>query len=528
MQDTLKKDTLFFKSNEGLFMPTNETLITTDEADLTFADFDKLNLKSFATQSLLQSIEKGVASPIGEKGAWTISLNAEFGNGKTTFLKMFQNFIETNLQKKQDYNVIFINAWESDFYGEPIIAILSEFVELILSNQEIQEHKLKELEAKIKKISSQNITDELKEKEKKALLKEKREIKNQIKNKNKTIDFIKKFANYKTISSAGLEVANQLIKIKTGFNIKEIIHNMPNQKKKQDNILDELKEIKSKIKELKTMLQDYTKQKKLIIIVDELDRARPDYAVHFLEDIKHFFDIPNVIFIVGVNRQQMEATVKCLYGESLNFEGYYRKFFKQEIDLPDPYKEAQKFVNTLIKEIDLPPENHNIEAYLSCKTFNLTLREIEMFMRIFDMILGVENKNINWMQLDCYCFLICLSIKEKEEFNKILDKNYTVNQFLKFLSNKTINYTDNRFNINSLLVLVAISFIKNQDCIDKEIENIFSIFKNIDNVHDIYNKLKYPNPFDQPALIFCQNITKFNQTKKHTVHKEVTTTAFST
>ena len=504
-------------------MPTDKTLITTDEADLTFADFDKLNLKSFATQSLLQSIEKGVASPIGEKGAWTISLNAEFGNGKTTFLKMFQNFIETDPEKNQGYNVIFINAWESDFYGEPIIAILSEFVELILSNQKTQEHKIKkldakikELDAKIKKISSQNITDEFKEKE--ALLKEKRELKNQIKNKNKTIDFIKKFVNYKTISSAGLEAVNQYIEIKTGFNMKKIKNNMTTQKKKQDNILDELKEIKSKIEELKTMIQKYTEKKKLIIIVDELDRARPDYAVHFLEDIKHFFDIPNVIFVVGVNRQQMEATVKCLYGEALNFEGYYRKFFKQEIDLPDPYKEAQNFMDTLIKKIDLHPQNHNIEAYLSCKKFNLTLREIEMFMRIFDMILGIEDKNINWKQLHCYCFFICLSIKEKEVFNKILEENYTVNQFLKFLSNKKIDDQDSQ----TFLIPIAISFIKNQDSMNENVEKIKNHLNildtlNIQHIQHIHKDLKYPYPFntDQPALFFCQNITKFNQTKKH-------------
>ena len=476
-------------------MTTDKALKPTDETILTFADFDKLNLKAFATQSLLQSIEKGVASPIGEQGAWTISLNAEFGNGKTTFLKMFQNFIETDPEKCQDYNVIFINAWESDFYGEPIIAILSEFVELIESNAEITKNEKKEI-------------------------------------KDTVIKVCKIAGNNKAIRLIG-SVANQVIRNKTGIDAKEALNDMNNtqtsENSNQVDILEELKEIKVKIQKLKTMIQKHTKKKKMIIIVDELDRAKPDYAVHFLEDIKHFFDIPNVIFVVGVNRQQMEATVKCLYGESLNFEGYYRKFFKQEIDLPDPYKEAQNFMDTLIKKIDLYPQNHNIEAYLPCKIFNLTLREIEMFMRIFDMILGIENKNINWIQLHCYCFLICLSIKEKEEFNKILDKNYTVNQFLKFLSNKTINYTDNRF--NNLLVPVATSFIKNQHSIDKKIENMFSIFKNtIYNVYDIYNKLKYPNSLntDQPALIFCKNIIKFNQTKKNTAHKEATVTAFST
>ena len=140
-----------------------------------------------------------------------------------------------------------------------------------------------------------------------------------------------------------------------------------------------------------------------------MDRARPDYAVHFLEDIKHFFDIKNVIFLVGVNRQQMEATVKCLYGQGLNFEGYYRKFFKQEIDLPDPYKEAQRLIDALIEKtkINFPHQGSNREYqtsgfYIFCKTFNLTLREIEIFINACYQTLGDEEQAISsWTEMDC-------------------------------------------------------------------------------------------------------------------------------
>ena len=104
------------------------------------------------------------------------------------------------------------------------------------------------------------------------------------------------------------------------------------------------------VTKIKEAVKEHTKDKKLFIIVDELDRARPDYAVHFLEDMKHFFDIENIIFLIAVNREQIEMTCKCLYGENLDFEGYYRKFFKMEIDLPDPYKEAQSLVDNLIKK----------------------------------------------------------------------------------------------------------------------------------------------------------------------------------
>ena len=91
-------------------------------------------------KNLLQSIEKGAASSVIEKGAYTVSLNAKFGNGKTTFLKMFESFIK----EQKNYNVLFINAWESDFYKEPIVTILSEFTYLMETNK-IDTKKIKEI-----------------------------------------------------------------------------------------------------------------------------------------------------------------------------------------------------------------------------------------------------------------------------------------------------------------------------------------------------------------------------------------------
>ena len=44
----------------------------------------------------------------------------------------------------------------------------------------------------------------------------------------------------------------------------------------------------------------------LVVFIDELDRCRPDYAVRMLERIKHFFEVPNIIFILIINRKQLE------------------------------------------------------------------------------------------------------------------------------------------------------------------------------------------------------------------------------
>ena len=49
-------------------------------------------------------------------------------------------------------------------------------------------------------------------------------------------------------------------------------------------------------------------------IVDELDRCRPDYAITYLETIKHIFDIKGAVFILAADRQQLENSAKTAFG----------------------------------------------------------------------------------------------------------------------------------------------------------------------------------------------------------------------
>ena len=320
-----------------------------------------------------------------EKRGWTISLNAPFGNGKTTFLKMFEHFIKN--EKKEDYEVLFINAWESDFSTEPVIAILAEFVNYL-------------------KQKDQNLT-------------------------TKNIDLTKVIKVMGTL-------ANQFMQSKTGLNFKEAIGDQ----ELGHNLLKEFDQRKLAVKEVKNILSNYHNdtEKKLLIIVDELDRTKPDYAVDFLEDIKHFFDIENVAFLVAVNQTQMKATVKCLFGQDLDFEGYYRKFFKQEMDLPDPYIKAQNLIDNLINEISLennikPEDRKSIikNSYLFCKMFQLTLREIQILIRNFEMILKNKSLIIEFKYVYAYSFFICLFLKRKNVFKSILKGDFNVDKFISFI-----------------------------------------------------------------------------------------------
>src|SRR5690625_1737253 len=83
----------------------------------------------------------------------------------------------------------------------------------------------------------------------------------------------------------------------------------------------------------------------LVVVVDELDRCRPDYALALLEIIKHFFSVEHVHFVLGVNRKALEHSVRARYGSGIDAERYLRKFVSLTMHLPTQHDD---FSNTPI------------------------------------------------------------------------------------------------------------------------------------------------------------------------------------
>jgi hypothetical protein len=75
---------------------------------------------------------------------------------------------------------------------------------------------------------------------------------------------------------------------------------------------------------------------KAFVLIDELDRCRPDYSVCYLETIKHIFDVHGLVFILAIDRGQLECSAKRLFGDQLEFTDYFRKFAHRSVSLPLP------------------------------------------------------------------------------------------------------------------------------------------------------------------------------------------------
>lgn len=210
------------------------------------------------------------------------SVSAQWGGGKTYFI---ENLIK--LMQEDSINILY-NAWESDFYDSPLIPL---FVELF---------------AKLEKYAYD-------------------------KNFIKILKSCKKFLKLiceKTTFQIGLKYK--------AFNCSANFD--PNKKSKKSEYL----EVKNEIQKLKNNLELIPQQlgKKIIIFVDELDRCNPIYAIKTLEIIKHLFGISNIIFVLSVDKKQLENSVKRIFGTNDgDVNGYLRKFIDVDFQLPDTSNE---------------------------------------------------------------------------------------------------------------------------------------------------------------------------------------------
>ncbi len=354
-----------------------------NQEGLTFENFDKLGRKEFADR-LTTVITKFY--PFYDE-AFVLSLNAKFGAGKTTFLEMWKNQL-----MEADFKVISINAWETDFDDEPLIPIISALLDGIPSDKKFAEAK------------------------------------NALKGTLATIAF----------------AANDVISHVTGVDVDETIKKVDSSTGKENiqAIGDKFyKEYSFKMKAYETLklkVSNYIEampKKPLIIFVDELDRVRPDYSVKFLEAIKHIFSLPGVCFVLAINREQMEASVRQLYGD-INFENYYGKFITREADLAEtknldlmPFIQSQTDhffakareagVNFAFKEQNQGDFSAHTAAI--CSAFNFAPRQIETLLRMFFQLMAVETTQETgteaWMIASI--LLIAISIGDERLYNRL-------------------------------------------------------------------------------------------------------------
>ena len=144
------------------------------------------------------------------------------------------------------------------------------------------------------------------------------------------------------------------------------------------------------MKEFRTALESLVSGengKRIIFVVDELDRCRPDYALEVLEVIKHFFLVDNVHFVLGVNLKALEKMVSSRYGADIEAGEYLQKFISIKLELPEVDKDEKQGDRNVSRYLDYLCEQMEVPDHIArwlktriklvSRTNSVSLRQID-------------------------------------------------------------------------------------------------------------------------------------------------------
>lgn len=372
----------------------------TDELD------DKLNRKDEA-KFLINYLTKRYEVK-DKEDSFVLNINAKWGYGKTFFLQLLEKEL-----KERKHEVIFFDAWKNDFTKEPLLAFFSEINSSIENYLEAYNETENPLKDKIKKsalpIIGSIITKQL--------------TGMSIDKINTILDEEEKIEDD---SSTNIENSlSSIISKTTELALKE-----------HQTLKSSIENFKKNMKSILELIKTHNKELPLFILIDELDRCRPNYAIELLENIKHIFDIKGIYFIIATNSKQLSHSINAIYGANFSSETYLKRFFDQEYNLKEPDKyEYIKFLfekenidetllfNPLQKKY-YKNKNINIELFLKMSNyFMLTLRDITQCITNLFTIIITWNKD-NSIDLIYLVYFIMLKQKNDTQFN-IEKDNFT-------------------------------------------------------------------------------------------------------
>ena len=272
-----------------------------------FGEDDLLERASFG-KSLSNFVEK-VEDPL------VIAIDGEWGQGKSFFLKRWVG--AHTLQNNGKATMVYFDAFAHDYLDDPLTALVGV------------------------------VTDRITQ-----LSQESKSVSEKVQNTWKSVQrAATKLA--KPLTKIGISAVGAGLSVATGGlsdAAKKVVNEMIDTASKEgQELLDQywksedgkrnaMKEFRDMLKAFVKANRDENKQGKetnsLIIVIDELDRCRPDYALSVLEIIKHLFNVKGVQFILGVNLEALAHSVSKRYGEKIDSERYLRRFVNITFELP--------------------------------------------------------------------------------------------------------------------------------------------------------------------------------------------------
>ena len=359
----------------------NLDLRLTDENIKYFLENDFINRNKFINSlgKLLLNLDQGAI----------ISLDGKWGSGKTVFLKELEYLVENgqdckykNIEKtiieqlRKEYMIFYYNAWENDSNDNAMLSLIYS----LIKGTNLEEEKAK--------------------------------------------------------YGATVRLVNTVLKyLSTGvLDIKNDVFGPQWEKKTIIEPVKALEEINDKFKAFITELLVENKNK-ILIIVDEIDRCKPTYAVDLLENIKHFYDDDRIVFIVGTNNRALSACISKVYGEKYDSDLYLDKFFDYNLELPDNYIESYLLATLEGKATSMSSSKQAVIEI--SKVYNMTMRETNRYLKAFSMIESETHEITDYIELTInnifIPILLYLKICNKKDYYSFIEGKLDIGEIVEKL-----------------------------------------------------------------------------------------------